>query len=97
MVAEFRDVHILRVEKRMKERLKKLTPSQEAFKEILYKRCISRCNRPKAVKVEICPPGIAIGAVDTFIEKHTIGWSRTFGLIGVGAESSYRQRLKGIK
>jgi len=92
-------MRILRVEKRMKERLKmkKLTPSEEAFKEILYRRCLSRCKRQKAVKVEICPPGIADGSVDTFIEKHTIGWSRTFGLVGVGAESSYRQRLKETK
>lgn len=63
---------------------KTLSPSQEAFKVILYESCLRRYKqRKKRVKVEVLPYGIADGSVDTFVERGTAGWGSSYGGMGM--------------
>lgn len=76
------------------EMKKSLSPSQEEYRDRLYRMCLNRFNRKKPsqslVKVEVLPYGFAGGSVDTYIEKHTSGWGRVYGQIGIGAKRKKR-------
>lgn len=63
-------------------RMNKLTPEQEEFKDKLFKKCLSRKNRNmhNLPVVEVLPPGIAIGAVSTVIERQIVGWRGCGGM-----------------
>ena len=44
------------------------------------------------VKVEYCPPGIAIGAIPTQFDKHSPGWK--LECIGVGRQKKSSSKRK---
>jgi len=48
----------------------------------------------KKVKIEQCPPGIAEGAIPTFVERFASGFYSTYGAVGVGAQMKEGKRKK---
>lgn len=49
----------------------------------------------KKVKVEVLPPGICVGAVETIVERFASGFYSTYGAVGVGGKCKGSRREKG--
>jgi len=48
----------------------------------------------KKVKVEQCPPGVAMGSIETVVERFASGFYSTYGAVGVGGKMKGAERKK---